>query len=62
MIFKGSMEVISLAAISMGLINVGSANAEASSAILQKQLELTPQELSLTYSRYENRTKKIKLK
>ncbi|XP_033207920.1 26S proteasome non-ATPase regulatory subunit 2-like isoform X2 [Belonocnema kinseyi] len=49
---QSSMEVISLAAISLGLINVGSAYSEASSAILQKLLELTPQQLSVTYSRF----------
>lgn len=56
-VVKGSMEVISLAAISLGLINVGSAYSEASSAILRKLLELTPQQLSVTYSRYNNNAK-----
>ncbi|XP_029042494.2 26S proteasome non-ATPase regulatory subunit 2-like [Osmia bicornis bicornis] len=47
-----TMEVVSLGAIAMGLINVGSADADISSTILQKLLELTPQELSSTYSRF----------
>lgn len=46
------MEVVSLGAIAIGLINVGSADAEASSTLLQRLLELTPQKLSSsTYSR-----------
>lgn len=45
--------MVSLGAIAMGLINVGSANAEVSSTILNKLLELTPQELSTTYSRLD---------
>lgn len=49
----GSREIVSLAAISLGLINVGSTNSEASSTILQKLLESTPNELSDTHSRFE---------
>lgn len=50
--FLGTMEVVSLGAIAIGLINVGSADAEASSTLLQRLLELTPQKLSSsTYSR-----------
>ncbi|KAF3421321.1 hypothetical protein E2986_10349 [Frieseomelitta varia] len=45
-------EVVSLGAIAIGLINVGSADAEASSTLLQRLLELTPQKLSSTYSRF----------
>lgn len=47
-----SMEVMSLGAIAIGLINVGSADAEASSTLLQKLLEFTPQKLSSTHSRF----------
>lgn len=45
------MEIVSLGAIAIGLINVGSADAEASSTLLQRLIELTPQKLSSTYSR-----------
>lgn len=45
------MEVVSLGAVAIGLINVGSADAEVSSTLLQRLLELTPQKLSSTYSR-----------
>lgn len=47
------MEVISLGAIAVGLINVGSADPDVSSMLLQKLLEFTPQELSNTYSRFQ---------
>ncbi|XP_076750826.1 26S proteasome non-ATPase regulatory subunit 2 [Xylocopa sonorina] len=47
-----SMEVVSLAAIAIGLINVGSAEADVSSILLQTLLEFTPQKLSSTYSRF----------
>ncbi|XP_024941702.1 26S proteasome non-ATPase regulatory subunit 2 [Cephus cinctus] len=49
---RSSMEIVSLAAIALGLVNVGSANSDVSHAILQKQLEFTPQEWSVTYSRF----------
>lgn len=45
------MEVISLSAVALGLVNVGSGDAELSQAILQKLLELDSQQLSSTYSR-----------
>lgn len=54
--FLGSMEVMSLGAIAIGLINVGSADAEASSTLLQKLLEFTPQKLSSTHSRLKRNT------
>ncbi|XP_048506092.1 26S proteasome non-ATPase regulatory subunit 2-like [Athalia rosae] len=44
-----NMEVVSIAAISLGLVNVGSGDAEVSTAILQKLLELTPLQLSTPY-------------
>nr|XP_012141688.1 PREDICTED: 26S proteasome non-ATPase regulatory subunit 2 isoform X4 [Megachile rotundata] len=47
-----TMETVSLGAIAIGLVNVGSADADVSSILLQKLLELTPQELSSTYSRF----------
>ncbi|XP_024223707.1 26S proteasome non-ATPase regulatory subunit 2-like [Bombus vosnesenskii] len=47
-----TMEIVSLGAIAIGLINVGSADAEASSTLLQRLIELTPQKLSSTYSRF----------
>ncbi|XP_076636023.1 26S proteasome non-ATPase regulatory subunit 2 [Colletes latitarsis] len=49
---ESTMEVVALAAIAIGLINVGSADADASSIILHKLQEFTPQELSNTYSRF----------
>ncbi|XP_026667185.1 26S proteasome non-ATPase regulatory subunit 2-like [Ceratina calcarata] len=47
-----TMEVIALGAIAIGLINVGSGNGDASSVLLQRLLELTPQELANTHSRF----------
>ncbi|CAK9806013.1 26S proteasome non-ATPase regulatory subunit 2 [Anthophora quadrimaculata] len=47
-----TMEVVSLGAIAIGLINVGSADADASSMLLQRLLEFTPAKLSSTYSRF----------
>ncbi|KAJ8686227.1 hypothetical protein QAD02_022021 [Eretmocerus hayati] len=47
-----TMEVVALAAISLGLVNVGSGDADMSSVILQRLIELTPQELSSTFSRF----------
>ncbi|XP_017799271.1 PREDICTED: 26S proteasome non-ATPase regulatory subunit 2-like [Habropoda laboriosa] len=47
-----TMEVVSLGAIAIGLINVGSANADASSTLLQRLLDFTPAKLSSTYSRF----------
>ncbi|XP_012287501.1 26S proteasome non-ATPase regulatory subunit 2 [Orussus abietinus] len=49
---QSSMEVMSVAAIALGLVNVGSEDSEVSSTILQKLLELTPQELMVTQSRF----------
>lgn len=48
---KGDIEVVSLAAIALSLVNVGSSDAEVPSTILQKLLELTPIELASPYSR-----------
>lgn len=45
------MENISLSALSLGLINVGSGNADVSSEIIQKLLDLSPEQLSSPYSR-----------
>ncbi|XP_076280406.1 26S proteasome non-ATPase regulatory subunit 2 [Lasioglossum baleicum] len=49
---QSNMEVVALSAIAIGLINVGSADPEVSSTVLQKLLELEPHELSNTYSRF----------
>uniref|UniRef100_A0ABD2XIV7 26S proteasome non-ATPase regulatory subunit 2 n=1 Tax=Trichogramma kaykai TaxID=54128 RepID=A0ABD2XIV7_9HYME len=49
---QSTMEVIALSAVSLGLINVGSADSEVSSAILQRLLELDSQQLASTYSRF----------
>ncbi|XP_033328945.2 26S proteasome non-ATPase regulatory subunit 2 [Megalopta genalis] len=49
---ENNMEVVALSAISIGLINVGSADPEVSSIVLQKLLELEPHDLSNTYSRF----------
>ncbi|XP_076245977.1 26S proteasome non-ATPase regulatory subunit 2 [Calliopsis andreniformis] len=49
---ESTMEVVALGAIAIGLINVGSANPDVSSVLLQKLLEFTPQQLSDTYSRF----------
>lgn len=45
------MQVLSLAAISLGLVNVGSADSEVSSDILLKFMGLSPKELAVTHSR-----------
>ena len=50
-VFVGNLEVASVAAICVGLVNVGSTNPEASTCILQKLLELSPLELANTYAR-----------
>ncbi|XP_015433041.1 PREDICTED: 26S proteasome non-ATPase regulatory subunit 2-like [Dufourea novaeangliae] len=49
---ESTMEVVALSAIAIGLINVGSADPDVSSTILQKLLNLTRQELSNTHSRF----------
>lgn len=54
------MEIVSLGAIAIGLINVGSADAEASSTLLQRLIELTPQKLSSTYSRLKTEVYQIR--
>lgn len=51
----GTLEVVSLGAIAIGLVNVGSADADASSILLQRLLEFTPQMLASTYSRLGER-------
>ncbi|XP_076667953.1 26S proteasome non-ATPase regulatory subunit 2 [Andrena cerasifolii] len=49
---KSTMEVASLSAIAIGLINVGSCDPDLSSMLLQRLLEFTPGELSSIYSRF----------
>ncbi|XP_032680120.1 26S proteasome non-ATPase regulatory subunit 2-like [Odontomachus brunneus] len=49
---RNSMQVLSLAAISLGLINVGSADSEVSSDILLKFMGLSTKELAVTHSRF----------
>ncbi|XP_053979023.1 26S proteasome non-ATPase regulatory subunit 2-like [Hylaeus volcanicus] len=49
---ESTMEVVALGAIAMGLVNVGSGDPDVSSTLLQKLLELTPQQLSTTHSRF----------
>ena len=45
------MEIIALAAIALGLVNVGSGDADVSSTVLQKLIELEPRQLTSEYSR-----------
>ncbi|XP_001607384.2 26S proteasome non-ATPase regulatory subunit 2-like [Nasonia vitripennis] len=49
---ESTMEVVALSAVALGLVNVGSGDAELSQTILQKLLELDSQQLSSTYSRF----------
>jgi len=46
------MQVLSLIAISLGLVNVGSGDSDVSSTILLKLLGLSMKELVITHSRY----------
>lgn len=46
------MQILSLAAISLGLVNVGSGDSDVSSAILLRLLGMSMKELIVTHSRY----------
>lgn len=46
------MQILSLAAISLGLVNVGSGDSEVASIILLRLLGLSIKELTVTHSRY----------
>lgn len=48
------MEIVALSAISLGLVNLGSADGEITSSVLQKLLELDPEQLSSSHSRYQS--------
>lgn len=56
-----NMEVVSLSAVALGLINVGSGDSEISSVILQKLLELTPFELADPHTRHDIQVQQIDL-
>ncbi|KAL0120806.1 hypothetical protein PUN28_008474 [Cardiocondyla obscurior] len=49
---QNDVQMLSLIAISLGLVNVGSADSEVSSAILLKLLGLSAKELAVTHSRF----------
>lgn len=49
--YVDNVQVLSLASISLGLVNVGSADSDISSAILLKLLGLSSKELAITHSR-----------
>lgn len=51
-IFSDNMQVLSLAAISLGLVNVGSGDSDVSSTILLKLLGLPMEKLIISYSRF----------
>jgi len=51
-VLPDNVEISSLTAIALGLVNVGSGDSDLSSAILLKLLGLCKRELAITHSRY----------